>query len=149
MEQDEKSSLRPIQQKYLLKNCFSNSFCDVKTILGQFYNQISETSKLEEFFPQDVEVLDMDYIHPATSYERMVLDVKIKNGPRFLIYKSSGSNVETTGKKKGDWTVIPGWAENGWFFKTPETIALTKGGNKYLTDLAEFLRINGPEMLGE
>ena len=33
-------------------------------------------------------------------------------------------------------------------FKTKETIALTKGVNKYLTDMATFLKQNGSNGLG-
>jgi hypothetical protein len=35
------------------------------------------------------------------------------------------------------------------FFKTQETVNLTKGGNKYLTDMAEYLKINGIDLLGK
>lgn len=143
------SKLRPLQQKHNLKNCFSSSFCDHTTIYNRFLNQISETAKMTTFDPKLVRILDRDVIYPGTNYAREVLEVKVKDGPQFLIYKSSGSNVGTTGKKAGEWFVIPGWADDGWFFKTAQTIELTKGGNKYLTELAKFLEKNGSSALGQ
>jgi hypothetical protein len=67
----------------------------------------------------------------------------LEDGTDVLFYKSSGANVATTGKEAGEWFVIPGFAEDGWFFKTQETIDLTKGLNLYLTEMAEFLKQNG------
>jgi hypothetical protein len=81
---------------------------------------------------------------------REVIEVEIENGQKILFYKSSGSNVDTTGKKAGEWFVIPGWrSSDGFFIKTKETIALTKGGNKYLTEMAQFLEKNGVEGLSK
>ena len=79
---------------------------------------------------------------------REIINVTLEDGTPVLFYKSSGANVATTGKQAGEWFVIPGFAENGWFFKTKETIALTKGVNKYLTDMATFLKQNGSNGLG-
>lgn len=81
---------------------------------------------------------------------REVVEVEIENGQKMLFYSSSGSNTATTGKKAGEWFVIPGFRKNdGWFIKTEETIALTKGGNKYLTEMAQFLEKNGTNDLGK
>lgn len=143
------SKLRPIQQKFLLNQCKNNKWCDTQSILSDFYRKLAPTAKMTKFYPSDVKVLTRDVIYPGTQYAREVLEVQVKNGPQFLIYRSSGSNTATTGKKAGEWFVLPGWAEDGWFFKTMDTIKLTKGGNKYLTDLAEFLEINGSNMLGK
>jgi hypothetical protein len=136
-------ALSAFEQKHLLKNCFSNSYCDTKTIFTNFFRSLSNSAKIFSFNPAKVKVYEKSVIAG-----REVLDVSLEDGTRVLIYKSSGANVATTGKQTGEWFVIPGFAENGWFFKTHETIALTKGGNKYLTEFAEYLQKNGPAMLG-
>ena len=137
-------ALTAFEQKHLLKNCFSNSYCDTKTIFTNFFRSLSNSAKIFSFNPAKVKVYEKSVISG-----REVLDVSLEDGTRVLIYKSSGANVATTGKEAGEWFVIPGFAESGWFFKTHETIALTKGGNKYLTEFAEYLQENGPSMLGK
>ena len=136
-------ALSAFEQKHLLKNCFSNSYCDTKTIFTNFFRSLSNSAKIFSFNPAKVKIYEKSVIAG-----REVLVVSLEDGTRVLIYKSSGANVATTGKQTGEWFVIPGFAENGWFFKTHETIALTKGGNKYLTEFAEYLQKNGPAMLG-
>jgi hypothetical protein len=137
-------SLTAFEQKHLLKNCFSNSYCDTKTIFANFFRSLSNSAKIFSFNPAKVKVYEKSVVAG-----REVFDVSLEDGTRVLIYKSSGANVATTGKQAGEWFVIPGFAENGWFFKTHETIALTKGGNKYLTEFAQYLETNGPTMLGK
>ena len=95
------------------------------------------------FDPSKIKVLEKSNVSG-----REIINVSLEDGSNVLFYKSSGANVATTGKQAGEWFVIPGFAENGWFFKTQETINLTKGGNKYLTDMAEFLNQNGSNKLG-
>lgn len=136
-------ALTAFEQKHLLKNCFSNSYCDSKTIFGEFLGKLSNSARIFSFNPAKVKLHEK-----AVIAGREVLDVSLEDGTRVLIYKSSGANVATTGKEAGEWVVIPGFAENGWFFKTHETIALTKGANKYLTEFANYLKKNGPAMLG-
>lgn len=137
-------ALSAFEQKHLLKNCFSNSYCDSKTIFGEFLGKLSNSARIFSFNPAKVRVNER-----ATVAGREILDVTIEDGTRVLFYKSSGANVGTTGKQAGEWFVIPGFAENGWFFKTHETIGLTKGGNKYLTEFAQYLQTKGPSMLGK
>jgi hypothetical protein len=136
--------LGAFERKFLLKNCNSSSYCDVKSILNNFYSKLGNSSKLTKFNPSKVKILSKSNVAG-----REVVEVSLEDGTNVLFYKSSGQNVATTGKQAGEWFVIPGFAENGWFFKTQETINLTKGGNKYLTDFAEFLEINGLNLLGK
>ena len=136
--------LSTFERKFLLKNCTSSSFCDIKSILNNFYSKLGSLSKFTKFNPSKVKILSKSNVAG-----REVLEVSLEDGTNVLFYKSSGQNVATTGKQSGEWFVIPGFAENGWFFKTQETINLTKGGNKYLTDFAEFLEINGFNLLGK
>lgn len=94
---------------------------------------------------------------------RKVIEVALPNNQNVVMYRSSGANVATTGKKAGEWFIIPAWGDGviledprqglvyikQWFIKTQESINLAKGGNRYITDLARFLETNGPEMLGK
>ena len=77
------------------------------------------------------------------------VEVEVENGQKILMYKSTGANEHTTGKKAGEWFAIPGWGTDGYFIKSKQSIALCKGGNKYLTDLSKFLEKNGPEGLSK
>jgi hypothetical protein len=135
--------LSAFEQKHLLKDCFSDSYCHTKVIFSNFLGKLSNTARIFAFNPSKVRVNER-----AVVGGREILDVTLEDGTRVLFYKSSGANVGTTGKQAGEWFVIPGFAENGWFFKTHETIALTKGNNKYLTEFAEYLQTKGPDMLG-
>jgi hypothetical protein len=132
------SASSKFETKYLLKNCLSGHFCDKTSIINDFYRKISGVSRLNKFDPSKVRVLER---FPVAG--RDVINVSLEDGTKVLFYKSSGANVASTGKQAGEWFVIPGFAEDGWFFKTEETINLTKGGNKYLTEMAEFLKVNG------
>jgi len=131
-------NLSAFEQKFLLKNCFSNGNCDVKSILSNFNTKLANIAKLPKFDPSKVLIVE-----ESTVSGRKIIDVQLENGDRVLFYESSGSNVASTGKEAGEWFVIPGFAESGWFFKTHETIAITKGGNKYLTEMAQYLENNG------
>jgi hypothetical protein len=131
-------TLGQFESKNLLKNCFNSGYCDTKTILNNFYTKLSNVAKLPKFDPSKIKVLEKSNVSG-----REVINVSLEDGSNVLFYKSSGANVATTGKQSGEWFVIPGFAENGWFVKTQETINLTKGGNKYLTDMAEFLKQKG------
>lgn len=79
---------------------------------------------------------------------RNVFEIELPKGDKILCYESSGSNTETTGKKNGEWFVIPGFGklyENGriksdtWFIKTPENVKITSN-NQYFKDLDMYLR---------
>lgn len=135
--------------RFMLGDCFSNSDCPAKkAIISDLYSRLAGTAKMKKFYPSDVKVLSREIIYPDSKYPREAIEVLLKDGNKIILYKSSGANVKTTGKKAGEWFVLPGFSQNGWFFKTAETIDLTKGGNKYLTDMAKFLEYNGSQMLG-
>ena len=136
--------LSQFESKFLLKNCVNNGYCDTKNILSNFYSKLSNVAKLNNFTPSKVKIIEKSNVSG-----REIINVTLEDGTPVLFYKSSGANVATTGKEAGEWFVIPGFAENGWFFKTQETVNLTKGGNKYLTDMAEYLKINGIDLLGK
>ncbi len=136
--------LSQFESKFLLKNCVNNGYCDTKNILSNFYSKLSNVAKLNNFTPSKVKIIEKSNVSG-----REIINVTLEDGTPVLFYKSSGSNVATTGKEAGEWFVIPGFAEDGWFFKTQETVNLTKGGNKYLTDMAEYLKINGIDLLGK
>jgi hypothetical protein len=112
--------------------------------LSNFYSKLNNVAKLSNFIPSKVKILEKSNVSG-----REIINVTLEDGTPILFYKSSGANVASTGKEAGEWFVIPGFAENGWFFKTQETVNLTKGGNKYLTDMAEYLKINGIDLLGK
>ena len=136
--------LGAFEKKFSLGECFAHNNCPaLRAILSDFYSKLGNTAKLTKFYPSEVKVLSKGVVAG-----REVVETQLKDGTKVLFYKSSGSNIATTGKQAGEWFVIPGFAQNGWFFKTNETINLTKGGNKYLTDMAEFLQANGSQMLG-
>ena len=136
--------LSQFESKFLLKNCFNSSYCDTKPILSNFYSKFNNVAKLEKFIPSNVKIIEKSNVAG-----REIINVTLEDGTPVLFYKSSGANVASTGKEAGEWFVIPGFAEDGWFFKTQETVNLTKGGNKYLTDMAEYLKINGIDLLGK
>lgn len=91
---------------------------------------------------------------------REITEVLLPNNQKAIMYRSSGANVASTGKKAGEWFLIPGWADKvivntsegpklitNWFIKTKETVFYSKGGNKFITDLAKFMETNGSEGL--
>ena len=130
-----------LQRNFTLPNCTNSNFCDTTNIVKRLFT-VAPVDKV--FNPSKVKVLQKSNIAG-----REVIETELENGQKVLFYKSSGQNVGTTGKESGEWFVIPGFAENGWFIKTHETIALTKGGDKYLTDMANFLKKNGSEGLSK
>lgn len=123
------------------KNCESVNFCDTKNILKNLMNIIPSDTV---FNPSKIKVLSKSNVAG-----REVIEVQLENGGKTLFYKSSGANVGTTGKQSGEWFAIPGFAKSGWFVKTKESINLVKGGNKYLTEMSQFLSKNGAEALGK
>jgi hypothetical protein len=130
-----------LQTNFTLKNCNSSNFCDTQNIIKRLFT-VAPTDKI--FNPSKIKV-----IQKSNVAGREVIETQLENGQKVLFYKSSGQNVGTTGKEAGEWFIIPGFAKNGWFVKTKETIALTKGGNKYLTEMSQFLQKNGVEGLSK
>lgn len=136
-------------KRFMVGDCVSHVNCPaMKAIISDLYSKLVNTSRFGKFYPKDIKLLSREVIGPNSKYPREAIEIQLKDGNKILMYKSSGANVKTTGKKAGEWFVLPGFAQNGWFIKTDETINLTKGGSKYLTDLAKFLEYNGAGMLG-
>ena len=127
---------------HVLKNCEHMGVCNVREIQRNFFVKLEPTARIFRFDPNKVKILERGNVAG-----REVILVKLENGVDVLFYKSSGSNIATTGKKQGEWFVIPGFAEDGWFFKTDQTINFTKGANKYLTEMAEWLQTYGSNSL--
>lgn len=142
----------------------------------QFYTQM--TSKTNEVTKQGLSALkgkiqglenrifdskSVTLLREGDVAGRKVIEVTLPNNQNVIMYRSSGANQASTGKKAGEWFIIPGWGDGviiedprvgltyvkQWFMKTYESINLAKGGNRYITDLARFLEANGPEMLGK
>lgn len=92
---------------------------------------------------------------------REVIEVILPNNKKVIMYRSTGSNTKISGKLEGEWFVIPGWndisilnhpddgivIEEYWFIKTLETVKYSKGGNRYITQFAQFLEKNGSDAL--
>lgn len=137
--------LHPYQKRFVLPNCFSKDNCPgLSSIISNFKSKFGNIAKYSTFNPSKVKILSR-----APNIDgREVLEVVLEDGTQTLFYKSTGSNVKTTGKEAGEWFVIPGFAGDGHFGKIKETINLTKGGNKYLTDMAKFLERYGSSALG-
>lgn len=129
------------QKMFTIKNCENMRLCNTKVIFQNFSKKLPANIP---FNPAKVKVLQRTNVAG-----REVAEVQLENGSKVLFYKSSGANVGTTGKKAGEWFAIPGFAKDGWFVKTTESVALTKGGNKYLTSMANQLGKNGLESLGK
>lgn len=147
-DEDSDDRFNTFANKFILSNCKSMNFCDYQTILS---NVVKISPSDIEFNPKNVKVLEKArqiVIKDGKRGFRDVIYVQLGNGQKTLFYSSSGSNEETTGKKAGEWFIIPGFASNGWFFKTDGTVKLTKGGNQYLTDMAKFLEKYGVNALG-
>lgn len=138
--------IHPYQKRFVLPNCFSGQNCPgLSSIISNFKSKFSNIAKYSTFNPSKVKVLS----RAPNIADREVLEVVLEDGTHTLIYKSTGGNFDTTGKRAGEWVVIPGFASNGHFTKVTETIDLTKGGNKYLTDMAKFLERYGWTALGK
>lgn len=140
----EKNNLK-VHQNNMINNSLDDMNRKVQNIANKNFN------------PKNVTVLNKSH-HDG----RDLLEVKLENGEKIMLYSSSGSNEDTTGKKAGEWFIIPGFMDNvlikgkdgkekvvnDWFVKTQESVDLTKGGNNYLTQMAQFLEKNGINALG-
>lgn len=136
------AAIPSIQKNNTLRGCISAANCwkvgtQIESAFKMNFNNLPKN-----FDPKQIKVTEKGVVSG-----REVLNIDLPNGNSTLIYKSLGANTATTGKKAGEWFVIPGWAENGWFFKTESTISITKGGNQYMTELAKFLEKFGSQAL--
>lgn len=137
-----------IVASFTFNNCIKTNCPNIEGYLSQMVSKIPNTkfqpSKVKVKQKSFENVLDKD----GNSGLRQIIELELDNKQSIIMYSSSGSNVKTTGKKAGEWFAIPGWGSDGFYLKTDSSVALTKGGNKYLTDLAQFLEKNGIEALG-
>jgi peptidoglycan hydrolase-like protein with peptidoglycan-binding domain len=138
--------------KFKVADVYSSSAYLPKVINSLLDNLKNVIPSKTAFDPSKIQILkkaNMEFAGDAgEKLTREVLEIKLPNGAKTIIYKSSGANVKTTGKEAGEWFVIPGFAQNGWLIKTADSVAITKGGNEYLTSLAKHLQKNGAESLG-
>lgn len=134
------------QKMFTIKNCENMRLCNTKLIFQNFSKKLPANIP---FNPAKVKVLQKTNIGG-----REIAEVQLENGSKVLFYKSTGLGGKTL-PPPGGWSVIPGFAENGWFIKTPETIGVTHtkinggGTNKYLSDMSQFLEKNGVNALGK
>jgi hypothetical protein len=137
-----------IVNNFTFKNCRQGYCPDIDNYLNQMVSKIPNT----KFNPLNVKVTQQSVENiigrDGLPAKRNIVELQLENDQKIIMYSSSGSNVGTTGKKAGEWFVIPGWGDDGMYLKTQESIALTKDGNQYMTDMAKFLENYGPEKLG-
>ena len=137
-----------IVNNFTFKNCRQGYCPGLSNYLNQMVSKIPNT----KFNPSNVKVTQQSVQNiigrDGLPAKRNIVELQLENNQKIIMYSSSGSNVATTGKKAGEWFVIPGWGDDGMYLKTQESIDLTKGGNQYMTDMAKFLELNGVSALG-
>jgi len=137
-----------IVNNFTFKNCRQGYCPEINNYLNQMVSKIPNT----KFNPSNVKVTQQSIENiigrDGLPAKRNIVELQLENNQKIIMYSSSGSNVGTTGKKAGEWFVIPGWGDDGMYLKTQESIDLTKGGNQYMTDMAKFLELNGVSALG-
>lgn len=130
------------------------SYTEAENMLDGFVQKINQLTNGLQFDPSKIKVLDYNFFG-NTGSARQIMELELPDGGKFLMY-SSGSG--TSGKTVGSWYVVGGFADikrwpdtgkptNGWLMKTKETVDLTQGQNKYLTDLANYLQHYGAAAL--
>jgi hypothetical protein len=117
--------------------------------IGKLFEKVYKLKNIK-FNSKDIKVINKTNIGG-----REVLEIKLPTNDEILIYKSTGTGAPEL-KQAGDWQVIAGFvpkADNpkdvSWFVKNEATTQLSKGLNPYLTELDNFLKQNGPGMLGK
>jgi len=137
-----------IVNNFTFKNCRQGYCPEINNYLNQMVSKIPNT----KFNPSNVKVTQQSIENfigrDGLPAKRNIVELQLENNQKIIMYSSSGSNVGTTGKKAGEWFVIPGWGDDGMYLKTQESVDLTKGGNQYMTDMAKFLELNGVSALG-
>lgn len=137
-----------IVNNFTFKNCRQGYCPGLNNYLNQMVSKIPNT----KFNPSNVKVTQQSVQNiigrDGLPAKRNIVELQLENNQKIIMYSSSGSNVGTTGKKAGEWFIIPGWGDDGMYLKTQESIDLTKGGNQYMTDMAKFLELNGVGALG-
>ena len=134
-------------------------------------NLWTKVNKLKniKFDPSKVKITNKGIHLSSSKKTRQVLEIQLPTGDSMLMYVSTGTGAPTL-KQAGDWQALSGFvpkfnnanksivkgadfnsiknADIDWFIKDEATTQITKGANKYMTDLANFLKLNGPEKLG-
>lgn len=131
-----------LKKLFTIKGCENMRLCDSSKFVRELSKNLPNPNTI--FNPSKIKVLQKSNVAG-----REVAELQLENGSKVLFYKSSGANVATTGKNVGEWVAIPGFAKDGWFIKTTESIAITKGGNKYATSLSMYIQKNGVDSLGK
>jgi len=121
---------------------------NTNTNIAELFEKLNKL-KNSKFDPSSVKVTNTTNL-----YGREVLELKLPTGDNVLLYKSTGTGAPEL-KQAGDWQLINGFVpsptnpnEIQWFIKNKETTQLTKGLNKYATELSNFVKNNGWQSLG-
>jgi len=137
----------------------------IEGVLGKYYKNVDQyenggtlpeitdmVSKLDDSTKNlDFNLDKIKIVGQQNTSNRLVYELQHKDGTTFLMYKSTGSNVATTGKEADTWWSIPGfanWVDNGgkktigWLVKDRRTINLVNGDNPFLTKMKQFLEDN-------
>lgn len=122
---------------------------NVNTNISKLFEKLNKL-KNSKFDPSSVKVTNT-----TTIYGREILEIKLPTGDEVLLYKSTGTGAPKF-KQAGDWQLINGFQPSPtdpndvkWFIKNEETTQLTKGLNKYATELSNFVKSNGWQSLGK
>jgi hypothetical protein len=155
----------------LIPNNVSNLTNQFEGIVGKYYKnldqeysgpQLSEITQMITKLDNTTRNLDFDLnkiklIGQQVQNNRLVYEFQYQDGTTFLMYKSTGSNVDSTGKEQGTWWALPGFANlinytnakgefvtrtNGWFIKDNMSLGLVQGDNQFLTKMKQFLESN-------
>lgn len=115
---------------------------DTKTTIAKLFEKVNKVKNIK-FDPNKITVTNRTGVHG-----RQVLEVKLPTGEEVLMYRSTGQGAPEL-KKLGEWQVINGFTvdplnpgEIKWFVKDEATTQLTKGLNQYMTEFADFLKLN-------
>jgi Lhr-like helicase len=122
---------------------------NTNTNIAKLFEKLNKLRN-SKFDPSSVKVTNT-----TTVYGREILEIKLPTGDEVLLYKSTGTGAPKF-KQAGDWQLINGFQPSPtdpndikWFIKNEETTQLTKGLNKYATELANFVKNNGWQSLGK
>lgn len=133
-------------------NCFDAYNCiDSQQILSELYGKLNGLPEI--FDPSKIKLGEWGNVkwidNEGVERERIVIEATLPNNQTILMYSSSGVNQGTTGKRAGEWFILPGFGQSGYFIKTTDSVKLSKGGNKYITEFATYIENNGFGNLGK
>lgn len=155
----------------LIPNNVSNLTNQFDGIVGKYYKnidqefrgaQLPEITQMITKLDNETRYLDFDtskikLVGQQIQNNRLIYEFQHQDGPTFLMYKSTGSNVDSTGKEEGTWWALPGFANvlnyinregelvprmDGWFIKDNKSLELVQGNNPFLTNMKQFLESN-------